>query len=90
MPKNKDESYHCRICGLEQDFQPWGADGKTPAFELCGCCGVDFGYQDCTPEYVKKFREEWLKKGSKWSNLDEKPTDWALETQMKKIPKEYK
>jgi hypothetical protein len=53
MRKNKDESYYCRVCGLEQDFQPWGKDGKTPAFEICGCCGVDFGYQDCSLKYVK-------------------------------------
>lgn len=24
--------------------------------------GVDFGYQDCTPEYVKKFLKNGLKK----------------------------
>lgn len=89
MRKNEDEAYRCRVCGLKQDFKPWGEDGKTPAFEICGCCGVDFGYQDCTPEYVKKFRKEWLKKGGKWASPDEKPANWSLEEQMKNIPKEY-
>jgi hypothetical protein len=90
MRKDEDASYCCRICGLKQDFKPWGEDGKTPAFEICSCCGVDFGYQDCTPEYAKKFRNEWLKKDSKWANPDEKPANWSLEEQMKNIPKEYK
>ncbi|MEK7339705.1 MAG: hypothetical protein AABZ92_03200 [Verrucomicrobiota bacterium] len=90
MHKNKNESYRCRICGLEQDFQPWGEDGQTPTFELCGCCGVDFGYQDCTLVYVKKFREKWLKKRGKWANPDEKPPNWSLEEQLKQIPQEYK
>ena len=39
MHKNEDEAYRCRVCGLNQDFKPWGEDGKTPAFEICGCCG---------------------------------------------------
>lgn len=83
-------SFHCRVCGLKQGFKPWGEDGKTPAFEICGCCEVDFGYENCTLESVKKFRNEWLKNGGKWANLDEKPANWLLEGQMKKIPEEYR
>jgi len=90
MHNENEESYHCRVCGLMQDFQPWGEDGHTPSFEICGCCGVEFGYQDCTPEYIKKFREEWLNKGTKWANPDEKPMDWSLAKQMENIPEEYK
>lgn len=89
MHKNEDEAYCCRVCGLKQDFKPWGEDGKTPAFEICGCCGFEFGYQDCIPEYVKKFRKEWLKKDGEWASPDEKPANWSLEEQMKNIPKEY-
>jgi hypothetical protein len=43
MREDEDASYCCRICGLKQDFKPWGEDGKTPAFEICSCCGVEFG-----------------------------------------------
>lgn len=89
MKFHDNRSLACRVCGKMQDDPPWGEDGKTPAFEICGCCGVDFGYQDCTPEYVKKFRKEWLKKGGKWASPDEKPANWSLEEQMKNIPKEY-
>ncbi len=39
----KNEAYHCRVCGLKQDFKPWGEDGKTPTFEICGC-GVSHIY----------------------------------------------
>ena len=62
---------------------------KTLAFEICGCCGVDFGYQDCTPKYAEKFRENWLKTKGKWACPDEKPTNWSLEEQLKQIPETF-
>ena len=89
MP-NDPNNLACRVCGNIQSDLPWGEDGQTPTFELCGCCGVDFGYQDCTLVYVKKFREEWLKKGGKWANPDKKPSNWSLKEQLKQIPQEYK
>lgn len=51
---DKDMSYNCRVCGLDQGFKPWGEDDQTPTFDLCNCCGVQFGYEDCNVEYVKK------------------------------------
>ena len=26
MKKNLDEVYRCRVCGLNQGFEPWGED----------------------------------------------------------------
>ncbi len=83
MRKMKDEIYCCRVCGLEHEIPPWGEDGQTPIFEICGCCGVTFGYQDITLEYVKRFREEWLKKGGGWTNPKERPPDWMLEEELR-------
>ena len=31
-----------------------------------------------------------VKKDGKWANPDEKPDNWSLEEQMKKIPQEYR
>jgi hypothetical protein len=33
------------VCGLEQGELPWGADGATPSFAICDCCGVEFGLE---------------------------------------------
>lgn len=90
MPKDNENAYYCRVCGFKQAFFPWGEDDETPTFEICGCCGVQFGYQDCTPFYAKKFREEWLNGGAGWVCLSEKPKNWSLEQQLKHIPKEFR
>ncbi len=86
---NEAYNFACRVCGNVQGDLPWGQDGQTPTFEICGCCGVTFGYEDCTVEYVKRSREEWLGKGGQWFNPSEKPANWSLNEQVKSIPKEY-
>ena len=40
------EKFYCRICGYRLGFEPWGDDGKTPTYEICPCCGVEFGNED--------------------------------------------
>ena len=42
------EKEYCRICGYRLGFEPWGDDEKTPNYEICPCCGVEFGNEDCT------------------------------------------
>ena len=37
------EKIYCRICGYRLGFEPWGDDEKTPTYEICPCCGVEFG-----------------------------------------------
>ena len=55
-------NHKCRICGFHNENFPWGEDGKKPNFELCPCCGVQFGKEDVTLESIQKYRKEWLKK----------------------------
>lgn len=89
MANNKfDKS--CRVCGLIQDETPWGEDGNSPSFEFCSCCGVEFGYQDCTLDAAKHFRYFWIKEGARWIEVDAKPSNWSLEEQLKNIPEEFK
>ncbi|MCH1429137.1 MAG: hypothetical protein L7U87_00090 [Chlamydiales bacterium] len=79
--------HQCKVCGLHLgvDTFPWGEDGKTPSFEICECCGVEFGYEDACSSSAKAFREEWLSKGAKWNEEKEKPLDWSLEEQLKSL-----
>lgn len=76
----------CRVCGLRYDEPPWGPDGHTPTFEHCVCCGVEFGYQDATPEAARRFREAWLASGAVWDDPDLMPKDWNLEAQLGRLP----
>ena len=90
MDRNKAHIFNCRVCGLDQGFEPWGEDGKTPSFDICRCCGTTFGYEDCNVECVKKYRMEWLKNGAKWFRPKICPENWSLEEQMKNIPEEFR
>lgn len=47
------EKIYCRICGYRLGFEPWGDDEKTPTYEICPCCGVEFGNEDCTIKSIK-------------------------------------
>ncbi len=87
---DKIESLACRVCGLIQDEEPWGENGENPNFAICGCCGTEFGYEDCTKESVKANRKRWLEAGANWWVLKEKPKYWDIEKQLQNIPANYK
>ncbi|MBJ8504312.1 hypothetical protein I6M96_04750 [Acinetobacter seifertii] len=87
---DKMENFACRVCGLIQGEEPWGENGGNPNFDICDCCGTEFGYQDCTKESVKANRKRWLEGGANWWVLKEKPKDWDIEKQLQNIPANYK
>ena len=87
---HNEDIFRCRICGALQDEAPWGDDGVTPSFNICDCCGVEFGYEDCTLSAVKKYREFWLTNGGHWISKSKELRDWSLEDQLEKIPEDYK
>jgi len=37
-----------------------------PTFNICPCCGVEFGYEDMTIQDTKKYREKWICSGMGW------------------------
>lgn len=65
---HSNSASYCRVCGYEPSEAPWGADGSTPSWGHCPCCGVEFGYQDATVFGVERFRELWLASGAPWSD----------------------
>jgi hypothetical protein len=82
----RNDQLRCRVCGLLQDEPPWGEDGRTATFDICDCCGVEFGYEDSTLESVERYRRAWLDKGAVWQNRRKRPTGWHVESQLKLIP----
>ncbi|MFZ0565137.1 MAG: hypothetical protein WAM28_03000 [Chlamydiales bacterium] len=88
---DNDKSVHyCRVCGLDQGEPPWGENGNSPSFGICFCCGVEFGYGDCSVEDVRRTRKEWLDNGALWLDSEEKPDNWLLEEQLNNIPEEFR
>ena len=81
-----NRKYICPICGYnELKNPPWGEDGKNPSYDICACCGCEFGYEDVTEESKKRFREKWINNGAKWFTSKKKPKDWNLEEQLKNL-----
>lgn len=86
----RNDDFACRVCGLIQAEAPWGDDGQSPTFEICDCCGTEFGYEDATVAAAIRARALWLEKGAPWSDPKAMPNGWNLETQLAQIPPAYR
>lgn len=75
----------CRVCGLEQKIYPWGPSGTKPSFEICACCGVEFGHDDATETGVRRAREKWMKAGYPWAEASRKPHGWIPDHQLARL-----
>jgi len=80
-------THECRVCGYYSEDYPWGEDGKSPTYQICPCCGVQFGVKDITPDEIQNERELWVKSKYKWFNSEMKPVGWSFEEQLKNIPR---
>lgn len=86
---NSETLYYCRVCGYKEDYPPWGEDGFSPTFNICSCCGVEFGYEDASLVGIRRHREKWIRDGASWFDPKSKPLNWSLEDQLKDIPREF-
>lgn len=78
--------YTCPVCGYpELDEPPRGIDGKIPSFDICDCCGIEFGYEDTSESNILKYRQKWIDSGGEWFCKDLKPTNWNMKEQLKNI-----
>lgn len=82
-------NHFCRVCGLYSKTPPWGEDNQTPTYEICSCCGVEFGNEDYTLGSIKSYRDNWINSGLKWFDPKERPANWDYKKQLENIPKEY-
>jgi hypothetical protein len=94
-------TYKCPICGYKGLEEAPYAGGKTnlgvlcySSFEICACCGVEFGVQDY--DYGEEFglndysaiaaglRERWIVDGCRWRHR-KPPSDWSPEAQLRSV-----
>lgn len=61
-------SVYCRVCGYLPPDPPWEVGGREPSFEVCSCCGVEWGYEDSSPAGVARYRSRWLAAGGVWQD----------------------
>ena len=80
--------HHCYVCGAPTEDPPWGKDGFCPTYEICACCGCEFGYEDSTQIGIERYRKNWLQSGGVWKEPKYKPAGLGLEEQIRMIPTE--
>jgi hypothetical protein len=78
----------CFVCGLRQSSAPWGDDGQSPGFEICPCCGTEFGYEDATDVGVFRARSRWRERKYAWLDPRAKPSEWDPESQLENALRE--
>ena len=81
--------YICRDCGSEYKSPTWDSENGA-SFNICNCCGVEFGIQDSSYKGVIDYRNEWTLNGFQWIYKQFKPIDWNIEEQLKNIPDIWK
>lgn len=84
--KKHYKKHCCRVCGAYYaGYYPWGKDGQTPTFDICQCCGVEFGFEDFTPESIEVYQEEWIARGPVWYDAKTRPENWDAAKQLENI-----
>jgi hypothetical protein len=76
------KTFTCEICGYPNLERPPRDETGAPSFEICPCCGGEFGYNDITVEVKRDYLRKWIKSGTKWLNPSFKPQNWSLSSQL--------
>lgn len=76
----------CPVCGYDELLErPYEEDGLA-SYEICGCCGFQFGYDDYDLGIThSEYREYWIENGCKWRYSQLKPNGWSLKKQLKNL-----
>jgi hypothetical protein len=89
MLSDTDAGRYCRVCGYEPKNRPWGGDGRSPTYEICPCCGVEYGYEDATRVAVLRYREAWLEAGADWSDEATAQDGLSTEDRLSRVPVDF-
>lgn len=71
-----EKSYTCPVCGYTGMKGPYKGKGGFPTYEICVCCGTEFGSEDVDSTH-DELRERWIRGGMVWwAKFKDPPTDW--------------
>ena len=76
------QTFTCPVCGFPGLTEPAYDKFGAPTFEICRCCGVEFGYQDARRSH-EELRRKWIAEGMKW-HLAPAPSGWDPVAQLAK------
>jgi hypothetical protein len=75
----------CPVCGYSGLPKPAYDHLGYASFEICPCCGTQFGYQDARRSH-DSLRAEWVAKGMPWhSRVKAPPPGWDPAQQLQSV-----
>ena len=74
----------CPVCGYNGLHEPAYDRFGCSSFEICPCCGTEFGYQDAGRSH-ESLRREWIAKGMPWHFPDARPARWDPVQQLRSV-----
>lgn len=77
--------FKCPICGCPQINTSPRDETGAPSYEICPCCGGEFGIDDISSGTIEEYRKSWLESGANWFDPVLRPDDWDLRDQLLKI-----
>lgn len=84
--ESEQSRYRCHVCGWLLDEAPWGECGTHASWDVCSCCGCEFGLDDYIDTAMVEYRDQWLMGGAVWFAPRFKPVGWNLAAQLALIP----
>jgi hypothetical protein len=76
MPLGKSTGNICPVCGYDGLLEPAYDEHGCASYEICPCCGTEFGYQDFSTPHAT-LRAKWIAEGMRWrSSVDPLPDQW--------------
>ena len=74
----------CPVCGFDKLAEPPRNKTGGASFEICTCCGFQFGVTDDDKGLsYNDYREQWISQGMLWSSQSKKaPKGWDPQVQL--------
>jgi len=75
----------CPVCGFEGLHEPAYDSQGCASFDICPCCGIQFGYDDASVVH-RALRAAWIAKGTQWvSRSRPRPAGWEPSEQLRRL-----
>ncbi|MFC1752717.1 hypothetical protein ACFL96_04900 [Thermoproteota archaeon] len=82
----REPKHICRSCGFDGLKEEPYIGQKDPSFEICPCCGFEFGVDDILGEgHYASFRNQWIENGADWFMPERRPKKWNLDKQLSNL-----
>jgi hypothetical protein len=66
---------------------PYSQYFGLPSYEVCDCCGFEFGFDDepgvGAPDTFSGYLGQWISEGQTWFSPRKRPDGWTLREQLK-------